>query len=70
MESKPSSSLGIEDIDEKHKMTMIKSCVVVATIILIPLSIHSINNNNLVIGVLDFLFAGIQTGEPEHHPVP
>lgn len=59
MESKPSSPLGIEDIDEKHKMTMIKSCVVVATIALIPLSIHSINNNNLVIGVLDFLFAGI-----------
>jgi len=59
MESKPSSLLSIEDIDEQRKITLVKWIVVVAISVLLPLGILSINNNNIAVGVLDFSFAGI-----------
>ena len=59
MESKPGSSLLIDDIHQNRKITMTKYIIIIAIIILIPLGILNINNNNLVVGVLDISFAGI-----------
>jgi len=59
MESKPGSTFLIGDIHQKRKITMTKNIVIIAIIILIPLGILNINNNNLVEGVLDFSFTGI-----------
>jgi len=59
MESKSNSPLRFDDIDEQRKISMIKWIVIVAIIVLIPMSILAINNNNVVIGILDLFFIGI-----------
>ncbi len=59
MESNPRSPELLVDIDLQRKITLIKAIIIVAVIVLVPLGIFAINNKNLVIGVLDFVFAGI-----------
>ncbi len=59
MKSRTSVLLNAGDIDEQRKITLVKWITLFAICVLIPVGILSIINDKLIVGILDFSFAGV-----------